>query len=325
MPRARSRSVSRASRVSSWISPSIAFTSGRVAFHERLGQPLLHGERDQLLLRAVVDVALERLRPRVLRGDDPAPGLAELLDQADVPQHEPGLRGHVLGQAFAIGSERIARRRHHADRAEQLAAVPHRERALALGERRQLVTGRAGSTRNLAVRRPRGRRPELAAQREPHPRMARADPLGQHLHQPRQDVLDRVRLACPLREHRQHLVRGRPLAVHDPVRHPARRLRGPAGTPPPRRPRPTPTEADSGGCRRACPPRRPARRRPIVMKARQDREHHRLADHDVDVVEPILQHRDRDRGVQEESVDTAFGRPRATSGSNRPTGTPART
>jgi hypothetical protein len=52
---------------------------------ERGGQTLLHGERDELLLRPVVDVALELLRALVLGGDDPPAGGAELLDEADVP------------------------------------------------------------------------------------------------------------------------------------------------------------------------------------------------------------------------------------------------
>jgi hypothetical protein len=41
------------------------------------GDPLLHVERDRLLLRTVVDVALEILRALVLGGDDPAAGGAE--------------------------------------------------------------------------------------------------------------------------------------------------------------------------------------------------------------------------------------------------------
>ena len=40
----------------------------RVAVDQRVGQPQLHAERDELLLRAVVDVALELASFLVLRG-----------------------------------------------------------------------------------------------------------------------------------------------------------------------------------------------------------------------------------------------------------------
>src|SRR5439155_8141362 len=49
----------------------------------RLREVQLHGEGYQLLLRAVVDVALEPSSCFVLRGDEPKPRRAEVLDQSD--------------------------------------------------------------------------------------------------------------------------------------------------------------------------------------------------------------------------------------------------
>ena len=43
-----------------------------IAGRELLGQPQLDRQGDQLLLRAVVEVALELAGPLVLRGDDPS-------------------------------------------------------------------------------------------------------------------------------------------------------------------------------------------------------------------------------------------------------------
>jgi hypothetical protein len=47
------------------------------------------------LLRPVVQVALEASSLRVLGGDQPLTGGAEILDQPGVREHEPGLAGQV--------------------------------------------------------------------------------------------------------------------------------------------------------------------------------------------------------------------------------------
>ncbi len=109
-----------------------------VAVDEALREALLDGERDELLLGSVVQVAFERLRALVLCRDDAPARLAELLDQPNVAEHEGRLRRDVAEQPLAVGRERLGGRRHDRDRAEQLRSVPDRERPLRLGERRQL-------------------------------------------------------------------------------------------------------------------------------------------------------------------------------------------
>ena len=71
---------------------------GRVAIDERVGQSELDAERDELLLRAVVDVPLELAPLVVLRGHQPLPRRAQLLDQAHVAKHGSGLGGEVAHQ-----------------------------------------------------------------------------------------------------------------------------------------------------------------------------------------------------------------------------------
>ena len=71
---------------------------GRIPIDQTVGKLQLDGERDKLLLRAVVDVALEPSPLGVLRRDQPLlRGLQvveprpERLREADVPKDEPGL------------------------------------------------------------------------------------------------------------------------------------------------------------------------------------------------------------------------------------------
>ena len=73
-----------------------------------LEEPELHGERHEPLLGPVMDVALELLRPLVLRRDDPPSGRAEVIDQADVlkRQTRPVMRSPRINRSFeaSIGS-----------------------------------------------------------------------------------------------------------------------------------------------------------------------------------------------------------------------------
>ena len=152
-----------------------------IAIHQGFRQTLLHRQRHQLLLRPVVDVALQGLRPHILRGDDAATRLAKVLDQPDVAQHEPGLRGDVGHQTFTIGSQRFGRRRHDADRTEQFAAVTDGERPLPVGERREVLIGTAPAKDRRGRRAvgPGRRGPELRTHGEPHGGALGADPFGQ--------------------------------------------------------------------------------------------------------------------------------------------------
>ena len=104
----------------------------RVAVHQAVREPELHRERDQLLLRAVVDVPLQAAALLVLCGDDPlARSLellqvrAELLRQSHVPEDEAGLRGEVVEQPALGRRERITLRLPHRQRAQEISTVAH--------------------------------------------------------------------------------------------------------------------------------------------------------------------------------------------------------
>ena len=106
------------------------------------GQPHLHRQRDELLLRPVVDVALQPSPLLVLRRDQPLARRAEVLDQPEVLQDQPGLRGEVGEQLVLLGQDRIVRRLRDGERAEQLAPVADRRR-------RRRTSGNAGSASSL--------------------------------------------------------------------------------------------------------------------------------------------------------------------------------
>ena len=88
------------------------------------------------------------------RHDPLAGGLVcQLLDQRDVPEHEPGLGTEVVEQLVLLGRERIALALRQRERAEQLAVVSHRDRAGApepRGSRRS--AGDVGDARRLGGR-----------------------------------------------------------------------------------------------------------------------------------------------------------------------------
>ncbi len=97
----------------------------RIAIHQRVREADLHGQRDELLLRTVVDVPFELARPLVLRAHDALSRGAELLDQSDVAEHETRLRGEIPNEAFLRRVHRIVRRHGHGKRSEQLSAIAH--------------------------------------------------------------------------------------------------------------------------------------------------------------------------------------------------------
>ena len=84
---------------------------------ERLGQTELDGERDQVLLGAVVDVALEAAALRVVCRHDPSPGgpqlvgpqrellhaLLQVAREPDVANDDARLRGEVLQELLLGG------------------------------------------------------------------------------------------------------------------------------------------------------------------------------------------------------------------------------
>ena len=90
MPRDRARSSSSVSRARPAASPSVARAAVRVALELPLGAGEVHVQPDQLLLRAVVDVALQPAQRDRLGGDG---GVAALGEPAEL-----GLRGRAGGE-----------------------------------------------------------------------------------------------------------------------------------------------------------------------------------------------------------------------------------
>jgi hypothetical protein len=87
-----------------------------------------------------VDVALEPAPLLVLGRHDPLPRRAELLDvgaellgQADVAQHESCLGREIAGEGLLGLRGRLIRRLRERERAEQFAALVHREEEGHLG------------------------------------------------------------------------------------------------------------------------------------------------------------------------------------------------
>ena len=114
----------------------------------RFGQQAeLDGQRDQLLLGAVVQVPLDPAAFGVLGPGQPAPGREQLLDRGPqlggelgVAHDQAGLGGQVPQQAVLGAGQRLVRRLGQGDRAEQVIAVPdrhHRARDAGVGGARR--------------------------------------------------------------------------------------------------------------------------------------------------------------------------------------------
>ena len=185
---------------------------GRVAIDELLGESLSDLQRDQLLLCAVVDVPLELAPLVVLRGDQPLLCSLQLGQsgleggrEALVAEHETGLGGEVSHELLLGGVDRIAGRHHDRERPQELPLVSHLGREIVIASVGRLLFG------------PRSGLAKIVPHRQPHPCAFGADPLAQDASGPDQHVVGRVRLRELIAERRHDLVRGRALAVHDPV------------------------------------------------------------------------------------------------------------
>ena len=73
-------------------------------------EPRLDGEGDELLLRAVVQVALQAPSLLVLSRDQPLARRTEILDEPGVPKNQSGLRGEIGHQLLLDRGERLVRR-----------------------------------------------------------------------------------------------------------------------------------------------------------------------------------------------------------------------
>lgn len=142
----------------------------------------------------------------------PAGAQAELLDQPDVPEDQPGLRGDIVYQLPLRRVHRFVDGHGEGDRAQGLALVAHRDR-VAHG---QLVPGHAHACDRRRLRRMRDRWHEPVPDPEPHPHLARARALPHETRHPGEDVVDGVGLREAVGELRQHLVRRGAFPVHEP-------------------------------------------------------------------------------------------------------------
>ena len=70
-----------------------------------------------------MEVPLDLPTLLVLRGDETLPRRAQLLDQADVPEHGSRLRCQVVHQLLSARIERVVRRHRDLERAELLSLV----------------------------------------------------------------------------------------------------------------------------------------------------------------------------------------------------------
>ena len=117
MPRARSRRSSIAWPVAVWRFASIDFVFSGSRSTSPSASRSCTDERDELLLRAVVQVALELAALLVLGVDESLARGAELLDvvhellgERHVPHHQPGLRGEVADELLLRRRDRVAGR-----------------------------------------------------------------------------------------------------------------------------------------------------------------------------------------------------------------------
>ncbi len=124
----------------------------RVAIDQRVGQPELDAERDQLLLGAIVDVPLELAALGVLGRDQSLARCPQLLDQTNVAQHRTGLRGEVAHEPLPRRVQRIVRRHLDGEGPQQRSLMTHLGGEVA-GQRRRCVV-RGGHREREATLRP---------------------------------------------------------------------------------------------------------------------------------------------------------------------------
>ena len=178
---------------------------------QRVRQLELHRQRDQLLLCAVVDVALDPSALLVLGGDEPLARRAELLDQPHACEGPD--RAWAARSATSRSFEPFIGSRRHRDgeRTQQLDRVRDAPRLVVA--RARTVDPDPG-----AAGRPTGPVGQCAAGRSRSPTRShtvarsRPIPVAEHLRHARQHVVGGVRLADAAGERGEDLVRCRPAA-----------------------------------------------------------------------------------------------------------------
>ena len=98
---------------------------GGIALDHRPRQLELNGERDELLLRAIVQVPFDLPALVVLRRNEATSRRPELLDQEHVPKHEAGLRGEVVHQVLAGAAQWLGGRHRDRERTQALTSMLH--------------------------------------------------------------------------------------------------------------------------------------------------------------------------------------------------------
>jgi hypothetical protein len=248
---------------------------------------------EELPLGPLVDVPLETAALRVPGGHEALTRHAqrrglfvqfpqadpELLRQPDVVQRQPCLRSKIAEEVLLRGREGIVRGLGDDQVPDRLPLVADRDRP-----------GRTDAIRVHHRPRPALRPLEPAGQAHPHRCFDRPDPASGRLGHLRQDPVRRHGVGDPLREAGDHLVGRSSLAVDQSVREAARTE--------PHRLEQHRHEDGSGdrerGARRATGEASdPHHDRGVDGRDenREQREDHRLRDHDVDVIEVVAQDR----------------------------------
>ena len=179
--------------VSVWSSASIACVLPRPFADQRVGEPQLDRQRDELLLRAVVDVPLEPCgapRPAPRRAAAATPGGPR--SRPTFRRTRPACAARSATSCSFVGSSGFGRTVIRPERSEVLALVTY-------GEGPSI---RSGSCRSSAAPgRPRCVGDGLG--RPSHDRRLRPGRLGEHPRHPGQHVLDGVRLRRGVRRTRR--------------------------------------------------------------------------------------------------------------------------
>ncbi|HEY7926837.1 MAG TPA: hypothetical protein VIG86_05370 [Candidatus Dormibacteraeota bacterium] len=268
-----------------------------------LRQPKLDLERDEVLLGTIVQVALDPAPFTILRRDQPLPRRTEVLEprrqvraEPHVLEHQPGLVGKVVEQLLLDGRERLANTLADAQRPQQLVLLANLDNPVGVGRRgdRPVAQRHRPDCRN--AQRPRCCGTEGAAGAQPDVCTLGAGAFGENPRHAGKHVIHGVALRDLFGELRQHLVRCRALSVDQPVGHPLHPLSHRLET----------DRNDRRGQDRQ-PQVGPATTTDQGPDADSDADVHRgdedrqrtvdqgAADHDVDVVQPVLE--DRHRGA----------------------------
>ena len=288
----------------------------QITTSEVLGQPELHGEGHQLLLRAVVDVALEPAAFGVGRRDDPLARRPQLLDQAGVAQHQPGLSGEVADQLLLGLGQPLASGLGDGEGTQQLALVANRKDAVGTRDRWNPSVDDRHCRRIGCFIRPGPRDLEFRADPHPDVRAACADPFADRSGHLGQEVVSRVAGPDAIGELGKDFIGRGALAEHQPVgemlsagphrleghrdHHGGQKGEERVGA-----------GADDGG-----PDPNNQRRIHQRDEHRQGPHHDRPVDDEVDVVEPVLQDGDprADRHGHDAQVEEDIEPPRIAEG-----------